>query len=548
MAKSASQFAFATVPSVSIPRSSFNRSSTHKTCINTDYLYPIFCDEVLPGDTFNLNMTAFGRLNTLIRPIMDNLYLDFHFFYVPNRLVWENWNRMLGERDDPDTDIDVSCPMINSGNGFAAGSIYDYLGLPVGVPNIKVSALPLRAINLIYNDHYRDENLIDRLPVPRGDEYDDPSTYSLFKRGKRHDYFTSCLTSPQKGEASSISLGNSAAVYGDESSSPLGIPKALTITDGTHYGSLSQYAANSAKIGTYVEQVGSASSIGNMTNSVGLGVPSKTQCVANNLDTGLIADLSEASAVTVNQLREAFAIQRLLERDARSGTRINELIYSHFSVIVPDYRVQRSEYLGGGSIPVNVHTIAQTSATSSNSTPQGNLTANGTVAGSAGFSKSFVEHGFVIGFANLRADLNYQQGLQRMWSRETRYDWYWPALSHLGEQVVYNREIYAQGDEHDSLPFGFQERWAEYRYSINKITSVLRSSHPQSLDSWHLAQDFEALPTLSREFIEESVPIDRVLAVGSTADTPALLLDMLFNLNCVRPLPTYSVPGLMDHF
>ncbi|QCS36230.1 major capsid protein [Capybara microvirus Cap1_SP_167] len=544
-----SQFSFAKVPSVEIPRSSFNRSFNHKTCINTDYLYPVYCQEVIPGDTFNCNLTAFGRLNTLIRPIMDNLYLDFFFFYVPNRLVWSHWVNMLGQRDNPSDSIDYSCPMVESGSdGFDYGSIYDYLGLPVKVPNLEVSALPLRAINLIYNDHFRDENLIDQLPVNRGDAYDNKSIYSLFKRGKRHDYFTSCLTSPQKGVASSINIGSVAPVYGVEASADY--PNALALTDGSDIRYLASNASSSVKVPQFGLNpfVGDSSiSSGFNHSSVGVGLITKTQAAAGSLDSGLYADLSEASAITVNQLREAIAIQRLLERDSRGGTRINELIFSHFGVEVPDYRVQRSEYLGGGSVPVSVHSIAQTSSTNDTS-PQGNLTANGTVAGSVGYSKSFVEHGFVIGFVNLRADLNYQQGLHRMWSRKTRYDWYWPALSHLGEQVVYNREIYAQGNSKDSLAFGYQERWAEYRYSVNQVTSVLRSQHPQSLDSWHLAQDFTSLPTLSKEFIEENVPIDRALAVASSADSPALLLDMWFKQSCVRPMPTYSVPGLMDHF
>ncbi|QCS36196.1 major capsid protein [Capybara microvirus Cap1_SP_160] len=547
-----SQFSFAKVPSVEIPRSSFNRSFNHKTCINTDYLYPVYCQEVIPGDTFNTNLTAFGRLNTLIRPIMDNLYLDFFFFYVPNRLVWSHWVNMLGQRDNPSDSIDYSCPMVESGaDGFDFGSIYDYLGLPVKVPNLEVSALPLRAINLIYNDHFRDENLCDQLPVNRGDEYDNKSIYNLFKRGKRHDYFTSCLTSPQKGIASSINIGGAAPVYGVEDSGDS--PFSMALTDGSVVRVLksgSSTSSNTAGFGSYAD-VGHASNSSPFPSAnVALGLVTKSQVHAglvSSNDSGLYADLSDASAVTVNQLREAIAIQRLLERDSRGGTRINELIFSHFGVEVPDYRVQRSEYLGGGSVPVSVHSIAQTSSTNDTS-PQGNLTANGTVAGSVGFSKSFVEHGFVIGFVNLRADLNYQQGLHRMWSRKTRYDWYWPALSHLGEQVVYNREIYAQGNYKDDLAFGYQERWAEYRYSVNQVTSVLRSQHPQSLDSWHLAQDFTSLPTLSKEFIEESVPIDRALAVASSSDSPALLLDMWFKQSCVRPMPTYSVPGLMDHF
>lgn len=507
---------FSQVPKAKIQRSSFDRSHGYKTTFDAGYLVPVFVDEALPGDTFNLQLTAFSRLATPIFPIMDNLHMDTHFFAVPLRLLWENFERFNGAQDNPDDSTDFLIPEIDSVSGYANGSLSDYFGLPTQVPNIKHSAMWHRAYNLIWNQWFRDENLQDSLPVPIDDGPDDPSLYSLQRRGKRFDYFTSGNPFPQKGPAIELPLGETAPVLSD------GGGVTFSIGGNAPY----QLAGGGVD-----------------SNATWSSVPPAG--AATWSDPGLYTDLSSATAATVNQLRQAFQIQKLLERDARGGTRYTEIIRAHFNVTSPDSRLQRPEYLGGSSSPININQIAQTQS-SDTVTPQGNLAGIGTaVLDRHGFTRSFTEHCVILGFVSVRADLTYQQGLDRMWSRKTRYDFYWPALSHLGEQAILNKEIYAQGTAEDDDVFAYQERYAEYRYKPSKITGKFRSNDAGSLDAWHLSQDFATLPVLDSDFISENPPLDRVIAVNTE---PHFIYDSYIKLRCARPMPVYSVPGLIDHF
>lgn len=519
-----SQHSFAQIPDVRIQRSQFDRSFTVKDTFDFDYLVPIFVDEILPGDTCNLNVNTFARLATQKVPIMDNMYIDFFFFFVPNRLVMANWEKLNGAQDDPGDTTDYVLPQLTFTAGNPdVGTIYDKMGLPTDIAagyTLK-NTLPLRAYLKIYNDWFRDQNLQDTVPVPTDDGPDSPSDFMLLKRGKRHDYFTSALPWPQKGDAVSLPLGTTAPVETNGSAIQL-----RGVTENTDRN----FAVLNSPQYTYMAAFAGA-----------------TQNVKFGTETGLQADLTNATAATINQLREAFSMQALLELDARGGTRYVEILRAHFNVISPDFRLQRAEYLGGGQARINSHPVAQTSPTSG-SNAQGQLAAFATASSSGsriGFSKSFVEHGYVIGLACARADITYQQGLNRMWSRSTRYDFYWPKLAELGEQAILNSEIYLQGTAADVDVFGYQERYAEYRYKPSEIHGEFRSTYATSLDQWHLAEEFSSLPALNAAFIVQSTPIERAITVTTE---PHLLFDAWFQYKHARPMPVYSTPASLGRF
>lgn len=518
-----SNYTFSQVPKSNIPRSTFDRSSGVKCTFDAGQLIPFFVDECVPGDTFNLRTSGFARLATPLYPIMDNMYMDTHYFAVPMRLVWENFTKMMGEQENPGDSTDYRVPLVTPPTGgFAEGSLADYMGIPTGVENLEVSALPFRCLNLIYNEWFRDQNLIDSLDVPKGDGPDLDTTYTIQRRGKRHDYFTSSLPWTQKGPEQTIPLGTTANIQTSVEAGTATPDGYMRIMDST--GTMSAMTVDTTGDGL------------NISGSATTG-------------TLLTADLTNASAATINQLRQAFQIQKMYERDARSGSRYTEIIQSHFNTTNP-LVAYRPEYLGGSSTPVNINPVTATADNRLDDATEGrSLGAMGAMGTASfqgnGFTKSFTEHTIVIGFVSVRADMTYQQGLNRMWSRRDRLDFYWPSLAQIGEQAVLNKEIYADGSAADEEAFGYQERFAEMRYKPSLVTSQFRSSAATPLDSWHLAQEFDSLPTLNQTFIEENPPVDRVI---QTPEEPHFIADFWHSLRCARPMPLYGVPGNIDRF
>jgi len=515
------------VPRADIPRSSFNLSHRHLTAFDADYLVPIIVQDIIPGDTWNLNCSHFARLATPLYPIMDNLYIDTFYFFTPYRLLWDNWERFCGAQDDPTSSIDYTIPAVSGATsadmtiGSDFTNLADYMGLPhtTGVDLTEVSALPFRAYKLIYNDWFRAQDLQDTIDNETGNGPDDGvNDHNLVKRGKRFDYFTSCLPAPQKGDA--VPLFSEAIVHGP--------------TDGT-----TQLAIYDDDTGdTKYMEIGATNL--RMTAATGTGETTSTK-------------LMYAQATdTINDLRLAFQTQRLLERDARSGTRYVETLLAHWGVTVPDFRLQRPEFLGGGSTPVNINPVANTTAVDSVNDPAttdrypGNLSAFGTSYGKDGFTKSFVEHGVLIGLANLRGDITYSQGMHRYWNKTTRYDFYYPVLAQIGEQAVLNKEIYYDHSTPDGV-FGYNERYAEYRSIPSRISSIFRPDNAASLEAWHLSEEFTSDVSLGSTFIQANTatPLDRAIAVNTE---PHVIADFYFDINAARPMPMYGVPGNLDHF
>lgn len=550
---------FAMIPQANIRRSVFDRSHVYKTTFNEGQLIPYFIDEVIPGDTFTLNPVEFCRLATPVVPFMDNIYVESFFFFVPSRLVYDKWVNLCGEQENPEDSTDYLVPTVSL-TGDMTNKLPDYMGIACAsgtFNNVSVNCLPFRCYWTIWNEWFREENLQKSVKVSKGEtntvlepmgqstanpNYGLPSGvsnwYDPAPRGKRYDYFTGALPWPQKGQAVDLPLGGTAPLSLDTSAY---INFSPTATIGAGIGSRQNQmqilgTGVDFKEELYQTSVYVGGSVGSQTGTINAPVQSVN---------GVNVDLSNATAITINSLRQAFMLQRYYEIDARGGTRYTEKLQAHFGVTNPDARLQRPEFLGSHSSMMNINPVTQTSSTDS-TTPQGNLAAYGLNAQRYhAFTKSFSEFGYVIGLINVRADLTYQQGVNKLWLRSDVLDFYWPSFAHLGEQSIKNIEIYCQGNTDDEKVFGYQERYAEYRYKPSLITGQFRSTYKESLDIWHLSQKFATLPTLSDEFIQDHPPISRVVAVPTY---PHFLLDVKFNLKCIRPMPMYGIPGMMGHF
>lgn len=553
--KSVMKHLFSQIPRAQISRSVFDRSHGWKSTFDSGYLVPFLVDEVLPGDSYKVKFNFLARLSTPVVPTMDNLFVDTFYFFVPYRLLWKHWEQFNGQQDYPGASTDYLVPQTSAPaeGGFPVGSLEDYFGLPTGVTGIKANELAARAYALIWNEWFRDENLQNPINLSSYAEISTASglddvglgdagftgSHKLLRRGKRHDYFTSALPWPQKGPGVELPLSGNAPVVTMQDGQPY---DGIVLPGGEGNVSKPPYLSYSYS--------GSWRNLGSPGEAWTEGDKVHWTGTFNGSTYSTVADLSSVTAATINTLRQAFQLQKLYERDARGGTRYTEILRSHFGVVSPDSRLQRPEYLGGSESPVIINPVVQQSATGSTGaeTPQGNLAAYGLASSTSakhGFTKSFVEHGIIIGLLNVRADLTYQQGIPRMFSRRTRFDFYWPVLAHLGEQAILNKEIYAQGTSKDDEVFGYQERYAEYRYFPSMITGKLRSTDPQSLDVWHLSQKFDSLPTLSAQFIQDDPPVSRILAVQNE---PQFIIDSYIEMKCARPMPVYGVPGLVDHF
>lgn len=530
---------FAMNPRADVMRSSFPVRQGRKTAFSASYLVPIYCEEVLPGDTFNITCDVVARTAIPIVPVLDNWHMEFFAFFTPNRLGWTNWTKMLGAQDNPGDSIAFTFPYIAvPNNGYAIGTLYDYFGLPTvgqygNFASTTHNVLPLRAYNRIYNEWFRDQNLQNSVPTRTGDTGVDAYTdYTLLKRGKRHDYFTAGLPFPQKGTAVTLPLGTTAPITSTGVSIAFDNPAftrtgtGLLLTTGTNTPTWSNATAAA-------------------TGAANFGASGSTVL-------SLQANLAGATGPTVNLFRQYFQTQKFMERQARGGTRYTELIQSHFGVRPPDYRLDRPEYIGGGKIPVLTNAIPQTSATglTGGTTPAGNLAATGYANGRVGFSYSSQEHGYIIMLANVRADLTYQQGLRRHWSRATIYDFYFPVFAMLGEQAILNKEIYCDGSATDAQAFGYIPRWDEYRHFPTEITGIFRSTAAGTIDYWHSSQRFASLPTLNSTFITDdtNTVLQRNFAGGAATQGQQFLCDFMFTGRVARPLPMHSVPGMIDHF